>query len=68
MFEFESIIYISIMLVLLVVLIILLIGIISMLKGGDFNKKWGNKLMRARVATQALAIILILFITLFFSR
>ena len=54
--------------VLFAVLVILVIGIISMLKGGSFNKKWGNKLMRARVGLQALAIILILLITIFFSR
>ena len=64
----QSIIYISILLVLLAVFIVLLVGIISMLKGGDFNKKWGNKLMRARVVLQALAVILILLTVIFFSR
>ena len=54
--------------VLFAVLVILVIGIISMLKGGNFNKKWGNKLMRARVGLQALEILLILLITIFFSR
>jgi len=64
----QSIIYISILLVLLAVFIVLLVGIISMLRGGDFNKKWGNKLMRARVVLQALAVILILLTVIFFSR
>jgi xanthine/uracil permease len=36
----------------------LLLGIVSMAKGGGFNKKHGNKLMRARVALQGLAILL----------
>ena len=49
-----------ILVVLVGVLIVLFIGIISMLKGGEFNKRWSNKLMRARVFLQALAIILIL--------
>ncbi len=31
-----------------------------MARGGEFNRKWGNKLMRLRVALQALAIVLIL--------
>ena len=53
--------------VLIAVLIVLLIGIISMLKGGEFNKRWGNKLMRARVALQGLAIILILLTAYLFS-
>jgi hypothetical protein len=38
-----------------------------MLKGGEFNKRWGNKLMRARVALQGLAIILILLTAYLFS-
>ena len=66
--QMQSIIYISILLVLLAVFIVLIVGIISMLRGGDFNKKWGNKLMRARVVLQALAVILILLTVIFFSR
>lgn len=34
----------------------LALGLISMLKGGDFNQKYANKLMVARVACQALAV------------
>ena len=48
---------------LLVVLVILGIGVFSMLKGGEFNDKYGNKLMIARVGAQAL--LLVLFIVLF---
>ena len=36
----------------------LLLGVFSMAKGGEFNRKYGNKLMRARVALQGLAILL----------
>ena len=54
--------------VLIAVLIVLLIGIISMLKGGEFNKRWSNKLMRARVALQGLAVILILLTAYLFAR
>ena len=56
-----------ILVVLFAVLIVLFIGIISMLKGGEFNKRWSNKLMRARVFLQALAIILILITAYLFS-
>ena len=66
--DLEPLINFLIFFVLFAVLVILVIGIISMLKGGNFNKKWGNKLMRARVGLQALAILLILLITIFFSR
>ncbi|MCE2476249.1 MAG: HIG1 domain-containing protein [Alphaproteobacteria bacterium] len=31
-----------------------------MFRGGEFNARWGNRLMRARVALQALAVLLIL--------
>ena len=42
------------------VLVILMIGIGSFAKGGDFNRKYSNKIMRLRVAAQAVAIGLIL--------
>jgi hypothetical protein len=38
------------------VLGVLLLGILSMARGGEFNKKYGNKLMQARVFFQGLAI------------
>tara|TARA_Y100000588_G_C13766522_1_gene716312 strand:+ start:326 stop:547 length:222 start_codon:yes stop_codon:yes gene_type:complete len=49
-----------IVLALIAVFVVLAVGITGMLRGGDFNKKYGNKLMRLRVATQGLAILLIL--------
>ncbi len=39
-------------------LAVLLAGVVTMAKGGAFNRKWGNRLMRARVAMQALAVML----------
>jgi hypothetical protein len=44
----------------LAVLVILMIGIGGFARGGDFNKKHANKLMRLRIAAQAVAIALIL--------
>lgn len=35
-------------------------GLFSMVKGGEFNKKYGNKLMRTRVTLQGLALALFL--------
>ncbi len=58
----------TIIIVLFAVLIVLFLGIISMLKGGDFNKKWSNKLMRARVILQGLAISLILLTAYLFTN
>ncbi len=37
-------------------LAVLLAGVVAMLRGGAFNAKYGNKLMRARIAMQALAV------------
>ncbi|MBS8226273.1 twin transmembrane helix small protein [Vannielia litorea] len=44
----------------LVVVGILLFGIGGFAKGGDFNKKHANKVMRWRIGAQAVAIALIL--------
>ncbi len=41
-------------------LAVLFAGVFAMARGGEFNRKWGNKLMRARVVTQGLAILLLL--------
>ena len=42
---------------------ILLFGVTAMARGGEFNKKYGNKLMRLRVASQAFTIIaLVLYV------
>ncbi|TKZ18014.1 twin transmembrane helix small protein [Shimia litoralis] len=42
------------------VLIILMIGIGGFAKGGDFNRKHANRIMRYRIAAQFVAIVLIL--------
>ncbi len=42
----------------------LLAGMVAMLRGGEFNAKYGNKLMRARVALQALAVGLLFILYL----
>ncbi len=43
---------------LLAVLATLLTGLITMGRGGDVNKRYGNKLMRLRVILQAVTIAL----------
>lgn len=43
----------------LVVVVILMLGIGSFAKGGEFNKKHANRLMRYRIAAQAVAVLLI---------
>lgn len=44
----------------LVVVIILMLGIGGFARGGDFNRKHANRLMRYRIYAQAVAVALIL--------
>ncbi|WP_415184893.1 twin transmembrane helix small protein [Phaeovulum sp.] len=44
----------------LAVLVILMIGIGGFARGGDFNRKHANRIMRLRIIAQAVAIALIL--------
>ena len=41
---------------------VLVTGVISMMRGGEFNRKYANKLMQARVLFQFLALV---FLALF---
>ncbi len=52
--------YIISVIAVLVVLIILMIGLGSFAKGGEFDRKYANKLMRMRIIAQAVAVVLIL--------
>lgn len=45
-------------LALLATLGVLFAGLFSMMRGGEFSKKYSNKLMRMRVGFQAAAIVL----------
>jgi|TARA_R110000744_G_scaffold380560_2_gene502386 hypothetical protein len=37
---------------------ILFVGIIGMARGGEFNQKWGNRLMRYRIVAQFIALVM----------
>jgi hypothetical protein len=41
-------------------MLVLIVGVIAMARGGEFNRKYGQKMMRWRVGLQALAVGLIL--------
>ncbi len=43
---------------LVAVVLVLLAGVFTMARGGDLNKKYGNRLMRARVVLQAFAVLI----------
>ncbi len=55
----NSILTIMIAIAMLSVLGVLAIGIAGFIQGGEFNKKYGNKLMQARVVLQGVALALI---------
>jgi len=52
--------YILVVIAVLAVLIVLMIGLGAFTTGGEFNKKYANKLMRWRIILQAVAIAMIL--------
>ncbi|MGY9057394.1 MAG: twin transmembrane helix small protein [Alphaproteobacteria bacterium] len=56
--------YFLIPLAILAVVVVLIVGIGGFARGGNFNKKYGNKLMQARVILQFGAIILLLLLAL----
>lgn len=49
----------------LAVLVILMIGIGGFARGGDFNRKHANRIMRYRIIAQAIAVALILVFVMF---
>jgi hypothetical protein len=55
---------IILILLMLSVLGVLFTGIGAMLVGGEFNRKYGNKLMVARVTLQAMAIGMLLLLVM----
>ena len=52
----------------LAVLVILMFGIGGFAKGGDFNRKHANRIMRYRIYAQAVAVLLIVAFAYFKSR
>ena len=46
------------------VLGVVLTGVIGMAVGGDFNRRYGNRLMRARVLLQLVAVVIFVLLIL----
>ena len=57
--------FIIVILAMAAVAIILMIGIGGFGRGGEFNRKYANKLMRLRVFAQFIAVLLILLFVYF---
>jgi hypothetical protein len=60
----ELILNILLGLALLAVFLVLVTGLVGLASGGEFNRKYANKLMRLRVATQAFAVLVLLALLL----
>ena len=46
------------------VLLVLFVGVGAMARGGEFNRRYGNRLMRLRVVLQAVALLLFVLLIL----
>jgi hypothetical protein len=57
--------YILVVIAVLAVLVTLMIGLGAFTSGGEFNKKYANKIMRWRIILQAVAIACILLYVYF---
>jgi hypothetical protein len=57
--------FVLVLIAMFITLGVLATGIIGMARGGEFNAKYGNKLMRARVIAQGVALALFALAVLF---
>lgn len=52
----------------LAVVVVLMVGVLGFAKGGDFNRKHANRIMRLRILMQFIAVILIIVFVYFAGR
>ena len=52
--------YLLIPIAFLAVVAVLSVGLYGMFKGGEFNKKYSNKMMRMRITLQFIALVIIM--------
>jgi len=57
--------FVALLIAMLITLGVLATGIIGMARGGEFNAKYGNKLMRARIIAQGAALAIFALAVLF---
>jgi ABC-type methionine transport system permease subunit len=60
----EDVLQILLIVTLVAVMVVLITGVAGFIAGGEFNRKYGNKLMRLRVASQAVAVLLVIALLL----
>ncbi len=54
----NSFLFPALIIAMLATLVTLIIGLVAMTRGGAFNEKYGNKLMRLRVVLQGVALVI----------
>lgn len=59
-----TVLYLIVVLAVLAVFVVLMIGLGGFTSGGEFNRKYANKIMRWRIILQAIAVALILIYVL----
>ena len=59
-----TVLYVIVVLAVLAVFVVLMIGLGGFTSGGEFNRKYANKIMRWRIILQAIAVALILIYVL----
>jgi len=55
---FQDPLFILVIVACLAVLGVLVTGVVGFARGGEFNRKYANKIMRLRIALQFLAVVL----------
>ncbi len=60
----DSLLPIVLIIAMAAVLVVLLTGVIGMAVGGNFNRRYGNRLMRARVGLQLIAVVIFVLLLL----
>lgn len=63
-----NILLVLLLIAMIAVVGVLVFGLIAMAKGGEFNEKYGNRMMRWRVALQAFAVVLIVIFVIAASQ
>ena len=48
----------------LAVVVVLMVGVLGFARGGDFNRRYANKVMRLRLLAQFIAVVLIVVFVL----
>ena len=56
---FSTVLKVLIGVALAATVVVLFVGLVSMARGGSFNARWSNKLMRLRVVLQGAAVALL---------